>query len=371
MDFFINHIGWFVGIFFIGLFAIVGYYADKKEQSEQKNKKNDIDSLNNDEVNDTKSTSNSESFIENYTIDNQNPTKTMENTPQFGDDDFIYKEDKNETNNESVDYSINVDGTNDISNMENNFKELEWNDNEVDNAKDYSETYETSASGNNENIIKNIPEYNLIDNNDTVDMHEINSSINDENINQQEKNINEQDEKNNAYDIENTSNININKNEIPTNIVTDGFSTVEDIHMTLDDLENKNELDVTNDSLGVTASDDGYVDDYNEEYEFDNEVSDENENLTSININDELHDTEKQIDISEEKIKEDINEIDNQTTAEEKDASKNDEIENDFTNKSIFPTENSQAIPEITSNENINNSLDLYDDNTSDDIWKF
>lgn len=385
MDFFINHIGWFVGIFFIGLFAVVGYYADKKEQTEKKEQSSAINKeQENNSNNNVKTYSNNsdqgsneninDSVLENYVINDNIVTEKTENLPDFGDN-FIYTESPKENEKENIDYSINVDGTNNTNESQSDLSGLEWDgSSETENINTNLETINELQIQNNTtpNDFENVQAINntTIDNNETKDT--VAQTINDTNTTID--NTIENNQQNTIQEF-NDSNINNNINEnnanymlTPENTITENVSAFEEVNMTLDDLEKSN-IDITNDSLGVTTSDEGLIEDYDDEYE-ENEQQNINEiNNTQFNSNEanDIYNVEtEQENESNTEQESNINnvfetEIENDTNNNE-DKEKKEIIDN-----IVFQDDVQESVPEFENN----NSIDLYDDSISDDIWKF
>lgn len=379
MDFFINHIGWFVGIFFIGLFAVVGYYAEKKEQSSAINKEQENNSNNNVKTYSNNSDQGSneninDSVLENYVINDNIVTEKTENLPDFGDN-FIYTESPKENEKENIDYSINVDGTNNTNESQSDLSGLEWDgSSETENINTNLETINELQIQNNTtpNDFENVQAINntTIDNNETKDT--VAQTINDTNTTID--NTIENNQQNTIQEF-NDSNINNNINEnnanytlTPENTITENVSAFEEVNMTLDDLEKSN-IDITNDSLGVTTSDEGLIEDYDDEYE-ENEQQNINEiNNTQFNSNEanDIYNVEtEQENESNTEQESNINnvfetEIENDTNNNE-DKEKKEIIDN-----IVFQDDVQESVPEFENN----NSIDLYDDSISDDIWKF
>ena len=216
MSFFINHIGWFVGLFFIVLFAVVGYYADKKEHENDSRK---VD-------NNLNKVSNENDVSDLYAIKNDDNQAVIdqENIEQsdFVQDDGAGVDSVSDGVNsiegfydgldagtdfvsESNDYSINVDGSNNFNSNE-SISDLEW-------------------TGSDDSVKVTTP------------VGDVKEAVISEEVAPIE------DVKENGS-------------------IVDNSLSFESINMTFEDLERK-DVDIINDSMGVTNSDDGFISDYN------------------------------------------------------------------------------------------------------------
>lgn len=340
INFFISHIGWFVGAFFIALFAIVGYFADKKDKESNSKKvddKNnnvtnndvsDIYSINNNSV---ESASVSQDKTENVApvVQESVSTKNSNVVPMGGVDSIEGFYDgldvSTEESTEPADYSINVDGSN---NFENNSSDLEWSGSETE---------------SKEAVISEAP-------------------VESTNVSE-EKSI-------------------------------DDSLSFESINMTFEDLEKK-DFDIINDSVGVTDSDDGFISDYNaDDLDFfdnfssvvqDNNIVQENNIVEDSNVaqdNNIVQDNNLNVNLSNEIFNSDSSTLNNFDelnsnnvfdVAVDSSNSFNDSS-NNFTGDSIQFNNNSIDSSNSSTGESIqldNNVVDsiVSDKDDSDEIW--
>ena len=262
MNFIINHSGFFLGIGVTLLLALIGYYAEKKDSS--KNKNND---------NSSKSTTLGELPSDNVNMDNASNNEIDDGSPRGGKFiNFV------NTDQDSV---FNLD--NSLKPVQNEIPEMNVTSNDVQN-----NVPDINVGINNDVPIEN---NNVVENNNVSDLS--NNITETNNYVQSNNGFNQVDEVNNVNpSSDNISNQNQNFVE-QSSPISFGANDFENINMSLEDLEKKNYDKIINNNV-LDDSDNYYyseldtsnVDNSNSVVspDLNNAVSNESANVIDTNI---------------------------------------------------------------------------------------
>lgn len=262
MDFIINHSGFFLGIGVTLLLALIGYYAEKKDSS--KNKNND---------NSSKSTTLGELPSDNVNMDNASNNEIDDGSPSGGKFiNFV------NTDQDSV---FNLD--NSLKPVQNEIPEMNVTSNDVQN-----NVPDINVGINNDVPIEN---NNVVENNNVSDLS--NNITETNNYVQSNNGLNQVDEVNNVNpSSDNISNQNQNFVE-QSSPISFGANDFENINMSLEDLEKKNYDKIINNNV-LDDSDNYYyseldtsnVDNSNSVVspDLNNAISNESANVIDANI---------------------------------------------------------------------------------------
>ena len=365
MEFIIQNIGWFVGVFLVILFALIGYFADKRDKKNIPVEKveNEIETVNRDlnsNVSEFKyddignSSAITNSFDNSYNnIDNFNQVLDNTNSNEFGsrnvDLDIESTNFENVNSSSNVNTSNNINSSNNINNSNNIYGDVFKNIEDVNMSledlekKNYNAILDSITdnhySYNDDNEFNEQIIYSDLDTNiDVTNNVENNSTVNDT-INFDNLNSDNLDNKNYNGDIQINSSEIINQDN-QDNIILNENNLNNDMY---------SPIDSTNEIESVSSYD--YFGDSNnqENVFYDNTVS---------NVNDEVNGpTVEQVntinDLVEDKFEQSSDTVYNVVDKE------NDVIVNSNDNN----VDLSSSIPELNANFN---SSDM-----SNDLWKF
>lgn len=163
MEFIIQNIGWFVGIGLVLLFALIGYFADSREQKKLNS------NIKNNNLDNNVQNENSESVVQNSYL-NDNNMNNYDNNFNYGDVNTLKDE---AINNNSVNFvSVSEENLSNNSNvLEDQFKNIEETNMSLEDLekKNYSDILNT----------RNVSGYSYVDDNEISDYVDSNGMISD------------------------------------------------------------------------------------------------------------------------------------------------------------------------------------------------
>jgi len=320
MEFIIQNIGWFFGIGFVLLFALIGYFSDKKESKENIKQKNNSDSVDNNLLNN---------------VDKQEQLKELNVENSIGE-----ISEQNIVSNDNIDNGLSNLASNEFKNIEDTHMSLDDLEkkkyNEIlNNKNNYVENIASTYGVANDSYINDsIENYNDLSG---VDDDEYNNSFNDvQGTTEANFVTNDLDNELGHALYDSNTNFDSTDNDMSSSIVPELNNSVDDNNfgqLTEQDDMKMNNFSNSSDNLGVSQgvpelTDNEIVNDYN---------------VLNNNVDVNLTDSDF---------------VYNEEISAQKDFETNahdDSIEQ-------FNQENT---------DDNDSMLDFYDDSSDDDIWRF
>lgn len=351
MDFIIDHIGIFIGFFIVAFLAIIGYFADKKDNEKKDNKNNVIVSEVDDNVNDSDDNYATPIMFDELPIIEKQTNNNVLNSFEQSDNSNLNQENNNFSNNVQV------------------------------------ESFNLSQDVNNHNNDLQSQKFNLDEN--------VNVSTNTD------SNLNSVD---NVAPISSGTDSNLNPVDdvAPISEQSFGFSNFENLDMSLEDLEKKNYENIISES-GKNANDDNFYysdisDDFSDYDPMQENLVSENINISTQDINQNKQENSPLDESTDLPLNNDAisdsnfnHEFDNEVVLDSNSFDGGSSVDDLGTDVAVKVQDDNAAIPEIvdsidsnaeipeivdstddsmTNSDNSKASFDLNSD-TDDDIWKF
>ena len=356
MNFIINHSGFFLGISIMMLFALIGYYADKKDSSKNKNTDNSSKSTTLDEL-PGDGVSTNDIIVDSNQVD--------ESLPRNGK--FI--------NFVNVDSDIASNANTSLDNVQNSVSNIDDSLNNVQSNMSDIDSFSDAVQNDVSNSVIGSDISNLEQNNVGVEQKNNVTSIDSGNNNESDQ-------------VTNVDQDNVGQN----GSISFGVNDFEDINMSLEDLEKKNYNEIINNNA-LDDSENYYYSDL-EEPTVDNDVMSNSLNLNNAVDNDIPNESFDSIN-SHESIND---QIDNDVMSNSLNSVTNDtnDVSHEFDSEVQFEdsveesnnvSDNTDSVPEIFTGENsgvmqdnsVNDDklstdgavIDPLNSSSDDDIWKF